>query len=668
MRFSKTLIVTLASIAALAACDGRRSGSSSNDATFNVDDVTLEKVWTDKANPQDTEADRKFQFKACVSDAVARSAIVRTDFSVSDGVTDKKVTTDKDGCLFWDETHRISIIGKDQLLKVIRYVRGRGGFSGTVNVDLAFNPWNGDGLLYYLKRTTPPKIQSMATNMTFDADLLNGLGPNSTGGAETLVKSVSLSFKGHDKEQSQINSLLTLKPADKYIVSFDPKFVRLGLWNDRTSEDVRGGSFLLRIVVLREGDLKEITAADIVAEYNGEVTVNREGTVREQILLRIHDMDAALGRNQIVMILQPMGATVATARTGVFVGDVSPLKPGEISSSLQTIEDEQGPAVKAKVEVALEELLKPRKAAEIMTKDSRVAKETANAAKLLAQNPARPDGRLLSSYCEKFYRADEKVPGNFLQNWLSGGISKLSACKSSPDKYVKLSSRLVVENVVGNPRYIDKGNVLQKISISRSLSWSRTEGTSFDRRTGVSGEIGGSISAGIPESWTKWGPVAVAGSISGGAKVSIGKEWYVSTSETETGSTSVTQDQSLTVSMDVYEVDVNARRCVFVSSADGSGSLYACDEAITKKTIQESYYIVKRNIESSSTTDEDGPEAWRVLIRGDESYNDFVKLMTAGNGVLKLEKISGPSDSKNVLLPDFRINQTYPGVSSSSGR
>lgn len=668
MKFSKTLMLSFFSIAALAACDGRRTSSDSGQATFNVDDVTLEKVWTDKDQPQDTEANRKFQFKACISDAVARSAIARTDFTVGDGVTEKKVTTDKDGCLFWDETHRISIIGKDQLLKMTRFIKGKGGFSGTVNAELAFNPWNGDGLLYYLKRTTPPRIQTMSTNMTFDADLLHGLGPNATGGAETLVKSVSMAFKGHDKAESQINSLLTLKPADKYIVSFDPKFVRLGLWNDRTSEDVRGGNFLLRIVILREGDLKEISAADIVAEYQGEVEVNREGTVRKEILLRVHDMDAALGRNQIVMILQPMGETASTARTGVFNGDVSPLKPGEISSNLQTVEDGAGSSVQAKVEAALVELKKSHQAVEVMAQDKHTVKETKNAAKLLALNPASPDLRFAATYCDKFYRKDQKVEGNAILNWFSGGTNKLDACQSNAGKYLKVTSRFVVDSVRGNPRYIPTGNVTQKISISRGLSWSRTQGTSTDRRTGISGEIGVGASLGLPEGLTSWGPVAFNGSISGGAKISIGKEWFVSTAETETGSTGITQEQNLTVNMDVYEIDVNAKRCAFVSGADGSGSFYACEETSKPQTIRESYYIVKRNVDSSSMTDEDGPEAWRVLIRGDESYNDFVKLMTAGNGVLKLEKISGPSDKKNTLLPDFRINQTYPGVSSSSGR
>ncbi|MBX2988027.1 MAG: hypothetical protein KF802_09035 [Bdellovibrionaceae bacterium] len=667
------LVVTTALIAL--GCDGRREHAS--DATFEVDEVTLEKTAVAERDQYKLPSVKVFLFKTCLRDKAARSPIQQTDFLVSDGVKTQSVRTNVDGCVFWSESHRISSLQPERRLHIKRSFEGRSVFRGNVEVHLSFNPWHDEGELYDLRWFNPPDLGHEAEDLAFESDLseLKGGGFGSLSGsvsARAFVSDVALLFEGHDKEKTQISTLLTLKPAQKFQMRFEPKFLRKTMQEQELQMDMNGGHLKIRLVIVRDGKQFNPTAQDLVAEYEGEAQVSKNGVVDSNILLRIHDVAATLSRNQAILILSPVETDNAwTTLPGVYTGSVSALKGEDVELSLREVK-ENALFVADAVDDLLKQAKSSPKAIDVLARDPHLKlRYDIDREKDLRQWMKGPRGvaatrELKRSYCDRLYAADQVVvtrtENSWWLSWLKPTSTRreraLGACRLNPDRFVRLAAESFVESVKGN-RHMGGSSSPKTIAISRSLTYSKTQtdenGSELSLKGGVSLEVGLDADLGY--------------GASAGAKIGIGKEWFYTSSFKRSNEsaveTKVSEEQALSVIHDTYEVDVVVRDCALVTGVVPGTGFYACESETTVKTARETYYLVNHLVESSPLTDELASNQWRLVVRGDGMYRNFEKMMTMDNTVLGFSKVFSSPSMEAKLLPDFKATQTYPGVISS---
>lgn len=675
MTFSKKVFVSglLGLSVGLMACEGRKGPPTGDeglygqedvtyakDSTFRVESVSLEKAEVKTQDVFKLPETKELQFSACLTDMASGAPINLTKFAISDGKKEKIVRTNTSGCLIWEESLKISALQKERMIRFRRSFRGIQGFTGNVVVDLAMNPSEDSPSLYDLRKYTPPDVEKTVETLGFEGDIMtSGLGQASAIGAEAFLADVSLNFIGHDKKQTVITPLLRLKPAQKFRLRLEPKFVRRNLKNELVRLDLRGGEFKLKLLVLRDGSQDDPKLDDLVADYQGTIKVLYDGTATQDILLRIHDTSKILSRNRAVIILEPIGEAARVARKGVYSGFISPLKGTSASVSLVSADEKAG-LMASRAEELLKGTDSSQTGREIFAKDSGYSSrqdQLAGLAKIfnLNQNPQEVHNShieniiLRQSLCDLIYKKEDQV--EVRAGWFGQKTKKASAlatCKNDPFTYVVISQMSFVEGLKGAPRNIPEltSTSARNIAISRSLSWSKSAGTA------VGAKIGGAFD-----------PLGFLG-----IKIGIGSEIYASAetsrSTSQDNSINVSESQSFSVVRDAYEVDVMAKKCFVAQGALPGRGLYACESTSKAQTIQEMYYLVNYNVESSPFADEEADNRWRLTIRGKAQYEQFERMLTAENSVIQLMKLEIKPDMESSLLPDFKVNQVYPGVIS----
>lgn len=698
--FNRLFLLLPVTALALSACDGRRQKSSDSEATFLVPSVELKKASQVSVDAFGLPEKKVFQFGACITDAVSKAPIINSNFAVSDSEKEMTSRTDAAGCLLWQETHIISSLQKEKLLRLKRTFRALEAHTGQVTVELAFNPW--DDSVSDLRYFTPPELQADAEVLSFDSNLKVMLAQKSKAsgvvglGTETFLSDVSMEFRGHDKTQTQINSRLTLKPAQKFLLRLQPQFLRRNLHNEVTRVDVKGGEFKVRIVVLTEKSGLKPTVNDLVAESGEVVGMRQDGSFTKEILLRVHDTAALLSRNQVIVMVEAVGDSGRLAETGLAIGTISPLKGNSAEIKLQTVSAEAKPALKAALDSILEEVKKDVKPIDLLEKESGLARETQHADALLKLFEQKPTAQALKalqrSYCERLFTADQVVTrsstlwkDSWMGDFFGGAIDwifsvdestyqdhLLDSCLSSPTKYVRIEGREFVDQLTAAPVHVDGSTSLKSININRSLRYakseSNTQGTEFSYRFGASaeGSAGANFSAAAENS-----PLNASAGVS--VKASIGQDWFNVTSfnRSKESSTSIEESeaQSLSVVADSYQIQANVRRCILVGNVITTKGFFACENKVSPKSFRETYYLINHGISSSPFSDEEAASNtnWRMTIRGTDSYRSFVKLMTTENVVLQFNKVwSRPVTSGDLQLPDFKVTQPFPGVLSIS--
>lgn len=671
---SLSLMFVLAS--SLVACDGRKGPSGGDEglyggaedvtyvanSTFRVESIDISQTSVQSIDDFGLPKFKKFQFKACITNSVNHSPVNQVRFGVSDGKKERVIRTQGDGCLLWDEVHQISALQKERLLHFQRHFRGLEGYTGDVTVDLALNPWEDSPTLYDLRRYTPPDLDSGLQSLGFESDMLNlGLGPsNSAGSAEAFLADVSMEFTGHDKSQTVITPLLTLKPAQKFRLRLEPKFIRRNLKNELVRMDLKGGEFKLRFVVLRDGSQDDPKPQDLVAEYQGNIKVLYDGTATQDILLRIHDTSKILSRNRALIILEPIGEAARVARVGVYSGFIGALKGQDADVRLVSAE-EKGSLIEARITNLLSQVGEKRDALTVFKDNAQLAErqdllDLAKAGDSVVnfspyESPAASQSSL-SKLCEAVYLPADKVK---VDRWIFGGSTEKPAiqeCQRNPRKYLGIGTYDFVQELNGDIRNVPEFTSVspRKIEISRSLSWRKESSTS------MGGKISGSFD-----------PLGLLTGLLG-IKIGIGSEVYAAAELTKSTSrgveASVSESQSFSVVRDAYEISALTRKCVAVQGVIENRGFFACDEKTQEKTFVEKYYLVNYDVESSPFADEGADNQWRLTIRGEAKYKEFEKVLTSDNSLLTLMKLHVLPEMDRALVPDFRVNQVYPGVLS----
>lgn len=669
---SLSLMVVLAT--ALTACDGRKGPSGGDEglyggaedvtyvanSTFRVESVDISQTSVQSIDDFGLPKFKKFQFKACITNSVNQSPVNQVRFGVSDGKSERILRTQGDGCLLWDEVHKISALQKERLLHFQRHFRGVDGYTGNVTVDLAINPWEESPTLYDLRRYTPPDLDSGLENLGFESDMLNlGLGPaNAAGSAEAFLADVSMEFTGHDKSQTIITPLLTLKPVQKFRLRLEPKFIRRNLKNELVRMDLKGGEFKLRFVVLRDGSQDDPKPQDLVAEYQGDIKVLYDGTATQDILLRIHDTSKILSRNRAVIILEPIGEAARVARVGVYSGFIGALTGGDADVRLVSAE-EKGSLVGARITNLLGQVSEKRDALTVFKENAQLAErnDLLDLAKggesAIGFSPyGSATGSGIPKLCAVVYLPTDKVK---VERWIFGGAKEKPAieeCSRNPRKYLGIGTYDFVQELKGDIRNVPELTSVsaRKIEISRSLSWRKESSTS------MGGKISGSFD-----------PLGLLTDFLG-IKIGIGSEVYAAAELSKSTSrgveASVSESQSFSVVRDAYEITALTKNCIAVQGVIEGRGFFACADKTEEKTFVERYYLVNYDVESSPFADEGADNQWRLTIRGEAKYKEFERVLTSDNSLLTLMKLHVLPEMDKALVPDFRVNQVYPGVLS----
>lgn len=113
-----------------------------NNASFFVDGIEgsseVSKVDALYAIPKE----RLYNFKACLKDLVQSRAILGQSFVVSGGSVSRIVKSNEQGCLVWSEPVEFNFLAQANHIKTSRIITANGVHKGSVEVELAINPWS----------------------------------------------------------------------------------------------------------------------------------------------------------------------------------------------------------------------------------------------------------------------------------------------------------------------------------------------------------------------------------------------------------------------------------------------------------------------------------------------------------------------------------------------
>jgi len=678
-----TLGLSMSLITSLSSCGGRQSGAPLDEATFFVNEVSIDDVQA-VAQKNGVVEVRRFQFKACLEDAVARSPIFFTDFEISDSFSKKRIKTDNNGCLLWQEVHRNVGINQ-RLLTIQRDFIGVEGYEGTVSVRFAFNP-SEDNAFYDLRFKTPPQVDQKLSRFTFNSDLqtLSNLGINTDAGA-TFISDAALDFIGHDRNAAEINGLLTLKPRQRFQLRFSPKFLKRSLLGDIDEMSLKGGRFRVSLLVLRNLPGSIPQAGDLIAEYQGEVNVLHTGAVDSDILLRIHDLAGILSRNSVLMTVEPLGDLSLIASGGVFSGFISPLKGNSVGLNLRPI-SQNLQDITAAADTLLTGANQVPKAIDQLRKTPGL-KEASPALAQAMLNKGSP-GVTLNSFersliCNALYpqqtqMVEVKRRGFFRKDETAQvAVYPQQRCKmmrpyvpGHPNDLSVETFELVEEVIPGSQKFVVGSDEPQTISLSSSFEdISRTNRS--ERTTGVQADVGGMRTLDV-SGFLGFIPV-IGPAIGKLLPISVGGGWgygYVNSVKRSSGvthSASRSVSQSISVYPAQYDVRLKTKKCWILKDtiAAEHRNYFACESKIRRRDFRETYYLVNHSIASSPFSDEEAQDnsKWRFLIRGRETFESVRKTLMDNNVVFQFTpKSLFKIDKESALLPDLNKIEAYPGA------
>lgn len=689
MKFSKASFASFAApVFALtlgltvAGCDGRKDAKEAN---FTIQSVGLENTEVIKTDSYGLPETKRFKFKACLKDENTRSGISTAQFLVSDGHNDILAVTDSSGCLNWSEIHSYSELQPAKTVRIVRTFKPREFHSGTQSVELAFNPWQ--ETLVDLRWDTDLDVEEKIEVLGFDSDFRSLRYSHNTF-VVAAMSDMLLGFIGHDMAGAVITPTLRLKPAQKFRLTFKPHFIRYNLRNEPSYIDMKGGRFKMSLIVLAENaSLVAPKARDIVAYAHDEMNVQAKGLAQKDIVLRINDISGILSRNQFILIMEPTDSAANFARSAIYKGFVGPLNGNSALVDLIPYEG-NSPQVISSIKNAMIDADKTVDPMELLQTKSGLQQEkegSALASLMGSTDNANMVVNVLRSYCERLYTPDETtlIPQ---ENWLGKvsmkKVKTLETCRKSPATFVTLEKRSLVKDVLDKPRLRSDLLGNKEIQLSKDLKYTKSEKIEDQRAYSLTygWSASGSLSfdvlkalsfiPGVSKVISAASLVGVSADASAKVKGAIGTDWLSSenlTTTSETGfSAAITESYKFTVNSIGFDLKVRTQDCLVLTAAFGSKGYFTCSSTTQDRMTTETYYQVNHDVGNSVFSDSQSAESsmWRITIRGNDNYKAFENLMTKGNGVLKFSELK-ISDKDAALFPDFKVNQSFPGVISS---
>ncbi len=602
----------------LSACGSKRAARTEQ-ATFRVDSISVDKVSNSSFDSMGFASSRKFYFSACVNDIVNRGPIILTEFAIQDGKTERVVKTDPSGCLLWSETHEVNFKRPEKILHIQRTFVGRQVHAGKVTLELAFNPWSDSDVLYDLRKTqpvqNPEKVESLGFDESIDASLAS-VKPDSPEGSKggTLSKgtfdihgsrmnlsALSLDFKGLDDQNYRVTPLLSLQIAQRFLLSFVPQVVHADINGKPVVSTMTSGKLKMDFVLLKETDDQRLDVRDVVAAHSGFVNVRPTGDVAEEMSLRLTDLAAASSRMKLVVVLTPEASSGVQAT--VFSGQMHPMSG--TSSSVQLVFEPNQKAEAISL-VVKEFSQKQYRAIDVFQQKSgylRVSQRKIESKWLgedskkeydfyqwaqayIDKKLSRADqGRFEKMLCVRVLLEGKDLTELPTATWyerLMGDASAedkvISKCMKSAEKILELKELEVVDKLNNDvPKQIGFTNDFN-LSLASSFVFSDNESDTSGSDFSMRGGVGASASAGVGASFAQPlgaskqdgppSPLSFGANASASVDVhaSVGKDWYKVVSKSESRGESVSgalvNSESISIHQIDFEIDLNAKRCL----------------------------------------------------------------------------------------------------------
>lgn len=153
-----------------------------------------------------------FNLQACVKDVAYDKLIAGHDFLIEE--SNKKVTSDKAGCLTWAENINYNFLGESQYIRIERHIRGLGLHKGTQKVAFAINPWShGESLSPVLNPDDGNTIPRLVEDSSAGEMALKGFSSEQTVIARPLWVEDARLFITEQKLTSQgVDLLVEVRP------------------------------------------------------------------------------------------------------------------------------------------------------------------------------------------------------------------------------------------------------------------------------------------------------------------------------------------------------------------------------------------------------------------------------------------------------------------------
>lgn len=337
--------------------DHMRTSDPDSDATFYVDkDV---KTWGKVIVTRDVQQkpnQKDFKIQACLKDNALLAVIQFQEFKVLAGDNEITKTTDKFGCIIWDEQIRYDALASEAELLVVRKIQAVRGHAGTVELELAINPWSSEDAITVTdlrydealkSKTTPDAVSYSMTQFQSDeshsspafamevnkrrvAEAIASQKNKNTGSApETRMRldAIQMQFLGHDYSAYEITSTLNLKVAHKYRIRISPQFIRENFNGKQIFETIASGMVKFHVAVLRDtvnpkaGTSYQLGDVLSTSEFVGEMV---DGVMVADVTLKFQDLAPLTGRTILLMTASSLPGYIQF-RDGSYISPVGPL-------------------------------------------------------------------------------------------------------------------------------------------------------------------------------------------------------------------------------------------------------------------------------------------------------------------------------------------------------
>ncbi|HRO67816.1 MAG TPA: hypothetical protein PL182_09660 [Pseudobdellovibrionaceae bacterium] len=702
----------LMTVAALAACspESKRKNDPqvgdvlnyerSKNTNFCVDTPSVISSSIASYNGYGMPKSKLFNFRLCVKDINGSSLLEGTKFRIKDQANGSLLlTVPMDSCLYWSETHEYSILSDETFYKVVRTVVAEPPYRGSVEVKFAFNPWADGG----------SAVRDLLKTQLGPNETLIDVGPISMNGGRVFaqqskpqlslnVDSLNFEFKGLDYDNYEINNLLGLTVAHRYLIRIKPVALRKTMNKVVQPESFIGGKMKAYFALFKENKDPAVQYSQDNLVFATEFELADDQRVgsffTDNLVVKFDKIADMTSRTAALLTLIPVDGD-ATLGELSFSGV---MKPGRLSSlslvpskvSARDFFDQDRLRRQAPFK-AIEAYAQHTKAKQLDLAPVKISKwigsktydPKADVQALLAGRKAANKNDLMAALCTKLY-ADDPV-------WLR-------PCLNRPDYHLNLELRDFVDEVLGAPRIAGlttTHRLSMNVSYSVSESQGSSSGMSSSMRSGLGVDaggiltgLGGLIGAVVGGPAGAAGGVAIGSSIAKvlnevGFKFSIGNDYFATTevrsSANNSASATVSSGVDITAEGNTFQFDVNAKKCLIVTTKNHDvqnisreektpRAAYLCANEATKQTRTETYYLLGQNLGNNGSPFSDSDAAnstnWRMMIRGKQNALLLFDFLQKADLDLVVGKVPS-TDVGSPLAKEFNTIQDFPGVLSA---
>ncbi len=714
-RIAVPLVLSCFAVLTLNSCARKDThvGNNTGNATFYVDSVTGS--FTSDTLTDSQFVNRKFaNFTACVKDNGMMAPIPGLQFQISAGSVNITKSTDERGCLVWQELISFASVQDETQMGMTRVITGVEGHSGSETVQLAYDPWNGDKLIF-LKREAARAADPSIVNYSAGGQEIKST--NSTGVSYSVrvdirttilskakkpsfISSMTMQFLKRDFDKYEINSALGLTLAQQYRLKFTSAVLRRTFDQGVVAQNINGGNFRFYFVLLSEGYNSKTTAPNDLQKYvvsaNQFETSASIGRFIYDVTLKFNNIAALASRLTgvltVVSIDQP-----DTFSESSFEGTLSPIAGGGSQGIDLIPSDLNARAILMQTQVIQAQQVQmtgidvfAKYSGFVPTDKSAV---TFQGAKIPFQKIPVVETFDIMAIFNKMKTKQTLTPddlkhfgASLCYKYFNGSIDYAKnkaaylSCVANSDTMIKAGVRDFVEKI-NNPVPREIGHLpVENLSVSVGMDFSQSNSQSKGTSTNSTNSVTAAIGGGIGVDFGKILPAPFNFSASLGAKMSRGQEWYTTTGvdTTTKNTTSSNSVRAMNVLSDAFKfsIDATTRSCLLIipspaleeqlgTTAHPKGK-YLCAEQVDSGQREETYYFLNENSGASGSplsdnmSSEDNP--WRMFIRGTQMYNYMTQLFSQKAAVLTVQKVVEPISGP--LADGFFMTQEFPGMLS----